>query len=90
MTATNHEDAMFIGGPQDGIAFASEGLALVEIDIKSMLHRYVRTKQHRERDGRSFVVYNYDGEVDPTGGQPGVVASTDPTNRMMGRVYGGG
>jgi len=31
----------------------------------------VTTKQ-RERDGRSYTVYNYDGVIDPAGAQPGI------------------
>lgn len=83
MTAGDN-DAMYIGGPQDGTVFASEGLALVELDIDGMLHRYVRTGSKRSQDGRSFVVYNYDGEVDPSGGMAGIESPADRTRRGTG------
>jgi hypothetical protein len=81
---TDQNDAIYIGGPRDGTAFSSQGAALVEVDIGGMLHRYIRTHQHRDQDGSSLVVYNYDGEVDPSGGLPGIEAPADRAGRGSG------
>jgi hypothetical protein len=72
MTTAQREDAILVGGPRDGTPFTSEEVGLVELEIDNMVHRYIRTTKHRERDGHSYLVYNYDGEVDPSGAQPGV------------------
>jgi hypothetical protein len=71
MSTATEEDAIFVGGPRDGALFHSNEAGLVELEIDGMIHRYIRTTQHRERDGRSYLVYNYDGVVDPTGAQSG-------------------
>jgi hypothetical protein len=71
MSATTEHNAIFVGGPRDGTLFTSDDAALVELEIGGMIHRYIRTTRHRERDGRSYLVYNYDGEVDPTGARSG-------------------
>ena len=64
-------DAILIGGPRDGNPVNAEDTALIELEIDGLVHRYLRTTAHREHDGRSLPVYNYDGEVDPTGAQSG-------------------
>jgi hypothetical protein len=64
-------DAIFIGGPRDETLFAAGDAALIEVEIDGLVHRYIRTTAHRERDGRQVLVYNYDGELDPTGAQSG-------------------
>jgi hypothetical protein len=78
-------DAIFVGGPRDGSLLNSDGAPLVEISIDGFIHRYVVTTKQRERDGASYVVYNYDGEIDPTGAQPGVETpdggSHNPVNK---------
>jgi hypothetical protein len=71
MTTAAEQDAIFVGGPRDGELFHASDAGLVELEIGGMIHRYIRTTQHRERDGQSYLVYNYDGEVDPTGAQSG-------------------
>jgi hypothetical protein len=72
---TTQNDAIYIGGPLDGTPFQCSDVALVEVDIDGLVHRYIRTT--RERD--SLVVYNYDGEIDPNGAEPGV-----ETHRLSG------
>jgi hypothetical protein len=69
---SSQQDAVFVGGPRDGTVFTSDGTALVQLEIDGLVHRYIRTTRERERDGRTFTVYNYDGEIDPTGAEPGV------------------
>jgi hypothetical protein len=65
-------DAILIGGPRDGTVFHARDIALVELELDGMLHRYIRTTQERDHDGGSLLVYNYDGEVNPSGAQPGI------------------
>lgn len=65
-------DAMFVGGPRDGSLLTSNDAPIVEEEIDGFIHRYVVTTKQRERDGSSYTVYNYDGEIDPTGSQSGV------------------
>jgi hypothetical protein len=72
ITPAEADDAILVGGPRDRTRFASEQAGLVELEIDGMIHRYIRTTATRERDGRSYLVYNYDGEIDPTGARPGV------------------
>jgi hypothetical protein len=46
---TGHDDAIYIGGPQDGVVFASERLALVEVDINgasAVYEPHERRKPH--------------------------------------------
>jgi hypothetical protein len=71
MTADTRYDAILVGGPRDGALLHTADNAVVEIEIEGLMHRYVVTTQERESDGRSYTVYNYDGEIDPTGAQPG-------------------
>jgi hypothetical protein len=72
MTSTDSNDAILVGGPRDGTRFTSEEAALIELEIDGFLHRYIRTTAERERDGRSLIVFNYDGVIDPSGAQSGV------------------
>jgi hypothetical protein len=72
VTPSTHQDAIFVGGPRDGNLFTSEEASLVELEIDGMVHRYIRTTRARDRDGTSYTVYNYDGEIDPGGALPGV------------------
>jgi hypothetical protein len=60
-------DAIFIGGPNDGTVFEAPDSALVEVPMDDLVHRYIRTTATREQDGRTYLVYNYDGEI-RTGG----------------------
>jgi hypothetical protein len=64
------DDAIFVGGPNDGAAFTSDDAAVVEVPSDGLVHRYIRTTQHRNGSGQ--VVYNYDGVIDPSGSTPGV------------------
>jgi hypothetical protein len=66
------EDALLIGGPRDGTPFDAQDVALVELEIEGLVHRYIRTTRQRDWNGRSMRVYNYDGVVDPGGATPGV------------------
>lgn len=72
MATTDYADAVFVGGPRDDTLFTAEDSALVELEIDGLIHRYIRTTQHRDRDGREVTVYNYDGEVNPSGAQSGI------------------
>ncbi len=56
-------DAIFIGGPNDGTVFDAPDSALVEVTIDDLVHRYIRTNASREQDGRTYRVFNYDGEI---------------------------
>jgi hypothetical protein len=69
---TNTEDAVLVGGPRDGERFTAPDAALMQLEIDGLVHRYIRTKATRDIDGQSLLVYNYDGEIDPTGAQSGV------------------
>jgi hypothetical protein len=69
-TDTNH-DVMLTGGPRDGLLVRSAGSAVVELEIDGFIHRYVLTAQRQQRDGTSYTVFNYDGQIDPTGATPG-------------------
>jgi hypothetical protein len=71
MSASADTDAILVGGPRDGTIFAGQDAALVELEIDGLVHRYIRTTQRRDRDGRRLLVYNYDGELDPRGAQSG-------------------
>jgi hypothetical protein len=71
-TASRDQDAVMVGGPNDGVSFDSEGVALVEIEADDgLVHQYIRTKQ--ARDGRA--VFNYDGVIDPSGAMDGAETS---------------
>jgi hypothetical protein len=72
MTADTRYDAILVGGPRDGALLHSADAAVVELEIDGFIHRYVVTTTQRESDGGSYTVYNYDGEIDPTGAEPGV------------------
>jgi hypothetical protein len=71
MSTDTSFDAIFVGGPRDGSLLDSHGSPLVEVNIDGLVHRYVLTTKTRERDGGSYTVYTYDGEIDPDGAQPG-------------------
>ncbi len=60
-------DALLIGGPRNETLFDAQDVALVELEINGLMHRYVRTTRHRDWDGRTLRVYNYDGVFDPDG-----------------------
>lgn len=72
MATTDQADAVLVGGPRDQTLFTAQETALVELEIDGLIHRYIRTTQQREQDGRAVAVYNYDGEIDPSGAQSGV------------------
>ncbi len=59
------DDAVMVGGPRDLTPFRSDGAGLVTVELDGLVHRYVRTKAHRELGHRHLVVYTYDGEVRP-------------------------
>jgi hypothetical protein len=56
-------DAILVGGPRNATAFQARSAALVAVEVDGLRHRYIRTKAHRQRDGRELTVYSYDGEV---------------------------
>lgn len=60
--ADEDQDGILIGGPRDQSRVAVTDAAVVHIEIENLVHRYIRTEQHRTVDGRSLLVYNYDGE----------------------------
>lgn len=72
MATTEQADALLVGGPRDQTLFTAEDTALVELEIDGLIHRYIRTTQSREQDGRPVTVYNYDGEINPAGSQSGI------------------
>ena len=72
MTTDTNQDIMLIGGPQDGTVMRSTGSPVVEVETDGFIHRYVLTTQSRDRDGNSYTVFNYDGEIDPSGAMPGI------------------
>lgn len=72
MSTSTRQDAIFVGGPREGTRFDSDQVAVVELEIDGLVHRYIRTTQERDVDGGSYAVYNYDGEIDPTGAKSGV------------------
>ncbi|MEV4511178.1 hypothetical protein AB0K00_19660 [Dactylosporangium sp. NPDC049525] len=69
-TDTNH-DVILAGGPRDGLLVRSAGAAVVELEIDGFIHKYVLTNQRQQRGGTSYSVFNYDGQIDPTGAMPG-------------------
>jgi hypothetical protein len=90
MSTDTEYDAMFVGGPRDGSLLTSNGAPIVEEEIDGFIHRYIVTTKQREQDGSSYAVYNYDGEIDPTGAQSGVeTRRTGPTDRA-GSIDGAG
>jgi hypothetical protein len=55
-------NAILLGGPGDQAQLAAADAALVQLKIENLVHRYIRTDRRRDVDGRSLLVYNYDGE----------------------------
>jgi hypothetical protein len=72
MTEATQEQAIYAGGPLDGQLFTAESDAVVHVPMNDVIHRYIRTTQHREIGGESHLVFNYDGEEYVSGGTPGV------------------
>jgi len=72
MTNDTRHDAIFVGGPRNGALLTADDTPVVEVRMDSLVHRYVKTTKEREREGRSYAVYNYDGVIDPDGALPGV------------------
>jgi hypothetical protein len=58
-------DAVFQGGPCDGMTHAAAGAGLVEIQIDGMVHRYIPTGRRGPEPGAELTVYTYDGMVVP-------------------------
>jgi len=71
MTTKTKKDVLLVGGPRDGSIVHSVDSAVVELEIDGFIHKYVLTNQSGERNGSSYTVYNYDGEIDPNGATPG-------------------
>jgi hypothetical protein len=67
-------EAIFIGGPRDGEVFAAPDSGLVEVPIEGLTHRYILTSAIRERDGRTYRVFNYDGQIRNAQADPDVQA----------------
>ncbi|HLL69770.1 MAG TPA: hypothetical protein VK453_29250 [Micromonosporaceae bacterium] len=56
--------AVLIGGPEDQTPVAlSEDTVIHEVRLDDLVHRYVRTTAHRDVDGQSLLVFNYDGQT---------------------------
>jgi hypothetical protein len=71
MTTETHDGVILVGGPRDGLVLDAVPSTVVELEIDGMIHRYVMTTKQRDDGDRSYQVFNYDGEIDPTGAQPG-------------------
>lgn len=67
-------DAIFVGGPRDGTVFAAPDSGLVEVPIEGLTHRYILTSATRERDWKTYRVFNYDGQIRNAQAQPDVQA----------------
>ena len=67
-------DAIFIGGPRDGTVFAAPDSGLVEVPIEGLTHRYILTTATRQRDGKTYRVFTYDGQIRNAQAQPDVQA----------------
>jgi hypothetical protein len=65
-------EIVLVGGPYDGIVIGTADQAVVELERDGLLHRYVTTSKRREREGRSYAAFNYDGAIDPAGALPGI------------------
>jgi hypothetical protein len=74
MSDNESADAVFVGGPNDGVTFTSDEVAVVEVPLDGLVHRYVRTTAHRDSGAVARIVYNYDGVIDPSGAMPGIQA----------------
>ncbi|MGI5215823.1 hypothetical protein [Plantactinospora sp. CA-290183] len=74
---TTRDDAILVGGPRDGTSVPAGDAGLIELKIEGLIHRYIRTTKQREHDGAELAVYNYDGEVRPTGGESGSESGPD-------------
>jgi len=72
MTDGTGRDAIFVGGPRDGVLLTADDIAVVEVRTDGLVHRYIKTTKERQLDGRSYAVYNYNGVIDPDGALPGV------------------
>jgi hypothetical protein len=55
-------NAILVGGPGDQAQVSAADAAVVHLRMENLVHRYIRTERHRDVDGRSLLVYNYDGE----------------------------
>jgi hypothetical protein len=55
-------NAILIGGPGDQAQLSAADAAVAHLRIENLVHRYIRTDRERDVDGRSLLVYNYDGE----------------------------
>jgi hypothetical protein len=55
-------NAILVGGPGDQSPVQAADAAVVHLAMENLVHRYIRTDRHRDVDGRSLLVYNYDGE----------------------------
>ncbi|MFC6021346.1 hypothetical protein ACFP2T_34875 [Plantactinospora solaniradicis] len=83
---TTRNDAILVGGPQDETLVASGDAGLLEAELDGLIHRYIRTTATRDREGKTFTVYNYDGEVSPGGGESG---SEDAAARVASPLAAG-
>jgi hypothetical protein len=62
---TESQEVVLVGGPRDGDIIGGVDRALVELEIDTVVHRYIRTAATRESGGQTRTVYNYDGSVRP-------------------------
>jgi hypothetical protein len=70
MRTPREPDALLIGGPRNDTSFIANEAAMVELEIDGLVHRYIGTDRRRDHDGRSLVVYTYDGVIRPTDDEP--------------------
>lgn len=61
MAQEQESGGILVGGPRDQNEVDSDA-PIIHLRIDNLVHRYIRTRQHRAVAGRSLVVYNYDGE----------------------------
>ena len=62
---TESQEVILVGGPRDGDIIDGVDRAVVELEVDTLVHRYIRTSATRESGGRSRTVYNYGGSVRP-------------------------
>ncbi|MEE6258706.1 hypothetical protein [Plantactinospora sonchi] len=74
---TTQNNVILLGGPRDGTLAPANDTALIEVELDGLVHRYVQTTATRDRDGATYPVYNYDGEVRPGGSESGVEDAGD-------------
>jgi hypothetical protein len=67
--------AILDGGPGDGATLEHIESPVVVLELDGGVYRYVTNGHRHERDGTSYTVYTYDGEIDVAALQH---STTDP------------